>query len=48
MREVAPRDVDVHAKWKPEREAEEQEEEEEEEEEGGGGGGGGEETKAEP
>ena len=43
MREVAPRDVDVHARWTPEREAEEQEEEEEEEEEEGE-----EETKTEP
>ena len=38
-REVAPREFDVHSRWKPEREAEE-----EEEEEGEGEG----ETKTEP
>ena len=31
--EVAPREFDVHPRWKPEREAEEEKEEEEEEEE---------------
>ena len=29
-REIAPREVDVHARWKPEREAEEEEEERDE------------------
>jgi hypothetical protein len=31
-REVAPREVDVHARWKPEREAEDKRRKEEEEE----------------